>query len=82
MLRVKGVLHLQAQDRPVATHSAGHLLFPPMPLAAWPDGDPGNSWLMFITRDLPRAVVEAALPAFVDAPVAMTYGYDTNSEHI
>jgi len=67
MLRMKGILHLQAQDRPVTIHSVVHLLHPPMPLAAWQDGNPRCSRLMFITRDLPRATVEAGLPAFVDA---------------
>jgi len=67
LLRMKGILHLQAQDRPVAIHSVGHLLHPPVPLAAWPDGDPRNSRLMFITRDLPRDVIEEGLRAFDEA---------------
>ncbi len=67
LLRMKGILNLTGQDRPVAIHSVGHLLHPPMPLTAWPDGDPRNSRLMFITRGLPRAAVAAGLPAFVDA---------------
>lgn len=67
LLRMKGILHLQAQDRPVAIHGVGHLLHPPMPLAAWPDGDPRNSRLMFITRDLPRGAVEAGMPVLVKA---------------
>jgi G3E family GTPase len=63
LLRMKGILHLQALDRPVAIHSVGHLLHPPMPLAAWPDDDTRNSRLMFITRDLPRDVIEQGLCA-------------------
>jgi G3E family GTPase len=68
LLRMKAVLQIQGEDRPVAIHSAGHLLFPPVPLAAWPKDDPRNSRLVFITRDLPRSAVEAELAAFVDAP--------------
>jgi G3E family GTPase len=68
LLRMKGVLHLRGLDRPAVIHSAGHLLFPLMTLARWPDGDRRNSRLMFITRDLPRAAVEAGLPALLDAP--------------
>lgn len=64
LLRIKGILHLQAQDWPVAIHSVGHLLHPPMPLAAWPVGDPRNSRLMFVTRDLPRDAIEQGLAAF------------------
>ena len=68
LLRIKGILHLQGQSAPVAIHSIGHLLHPPMPLAAWPDSDPRHSRLTFITRGLPRATVAAGLPAFADAP--------------
>ncbi len=70
LLRMKGILRLQAHDRPVAIHSLGHLLHPPIPLAAWPEGEPRNSRLVFITRDLPRAAVQAGLPASADAPAA------------
>jgi G3E family GTPase len=70
LLRMKGFLHLQAQHQPVAIHSVGHLLFPPTPLAAWPQSDARDSRLMFITRDLPRAAVEAGLPTFAHAAAA------------
>ena len=68
LLRMKAILHVQGEDRPVAIHSAGHLLFPPVKLAAWPMDDPRNSRLVFATRDLPRSAVEAAMAEFVDAP--------------
>ena len=35
-------------------------------VAAWPDGDPRSSRLVFITRDLPRDVIEEGLRAFND----------------
>jgi hypothetical protein len=41
-----------------------HLMHPPVKLAAWPDGDPRTSRIVFITRDLPRAIVEDGLRAF------------------
>ena len=68
LLGMQGILHLRGQDRPVAIRSVGHLLFPPLPMAASPQGDPHNSRVMFITRDLPRAVLEAGLPASLDVP--------------
>jgi G3E family GTPase len=68
LLRMKAILHVQGEHRPVAIHSAGHLLFPPVKLAAWPKDDPRTSRLVFITRDLPRSAVEAELAGFVDAP--------------
>jgi G3E family GTPase len=58
VLRMKGILYLQDNDDPVAIHSAGHLLHPPVALAGWPQGDRPASRLVFITRDLPRAAVE------------------------
>jgi G3E family GTPase len=70
LLRMKGILQLQSQHQPVAIHSVGHLLFPPTPLTAWPDGDTRDSRLMFITRNLPRAAVEAGLPTFAHAATA------------
>jgi G3E family GTPase len=64
LLRVKGILNLKGQDRPVAIHAVRHLMHPPAKLAAWPDGDPRTSRMVFITRDLPRAVIEDGLRAF------------------
>ena len=67
LLRVKGILNLQGQDRPVAIHAVRHLLHPPVKLPAWPDGDARTSRIVFITRDLPRIVVEDGLRAFQSA---------------
>ena len=64
LLRVKGILNLKGRDRPVAIHAVRHLMHPPAMLAAWPDGDPRTSRLVFITRDLSRAVIEDGLRAF------------------
>ncbi len=64
LLRVKGILNLKGHDRPVAIHAVHHLMHPPAKLAAWPEGDPRTSRIVFITRDLPRAVIEDGLLAF------------------
>ena len=64
LLRVKGILNLKGHDRPVAIHAVRHVMHPPAKLAAWPEGDPGTSRLVFITRDLPRSVIEEGLRAF------------------
>ena len=64
LLRVKGILNLKGHDRPVALHAVRHLMHPPVKLAAWPDGDSRASRLVFITRDLSRAVIEDGLRAF------------------
>jgi G3E family GTPase len=67
LLRIKGILNVHGQDRPVAIHGVQHLFHPPALLAAWPDGDPRTSRLVFITRDLARDVIEEGLRAFSDA---------------
>jgi G3E family GTPase len=64
LLRVKGILNLKGRDRPVAIHAVRHLMHPPVQLAAWPEGDPRTSRIVFITRDLPRGVIEDGLRAF------------------
>jgi G3E family GTPase len=67
ILRIKGILNLQGQDRPVAIHAVRHLMHPPAKLTAWPEGDPRTSRLVFITSDLSRAVIENGLHAFQSA---------------
>jgi G3E family GTPase len=61
LLRVKGILNLRGEDRPVAIHAVRHLLHPPVRLAAWPEADARTSRMVFITSDLPRAVIEVGL---------------------
>jgi G3E family GTPase len=67
LLRIKGILNLQGQDRPVAIHAVQHVLHPPALLSGWPEGDPRTSRIVFITQDLPRAVIEEGARAFAAA---------------
>ena len=64
LLRIKGILNLKGHDRPVAIHAVRHLMHPPAKLSVWPPGDPRTSRIVFITRDLPRSVIEDGLLAF------------------
>jgi G3E family GTPase len=64
LLRMKGILNLRDHNRPVAIHVVRHLIHPPAKLLAWPADDPRTSRLVFITRDLPRSVIEDGLRAF------------------
>jgi G3E family GTPase len=64
LLRVKGILNLQGQDRPVAIHAIRHLLHPPTLLPAWPESDPRTSRLVFITNGLSRSTIEEGVRAF------------------
>ena len=62
LLRVKGLLNVRGEKRPVVVHGVQHIFSPPIRLDDWPDGD-RRSRLVFITRDLSRADIEATLPA-------------------
>lgn len=64
LLRVKGILNLVGQERPVAIHGVQHMFHEPVLLERWPEGDPRTSRIVFITRDIDRATIEAGLAAF------------------
>ncbi|MCQ4159011.1 GTP-binding protein [Roseomonas sp. GC11] len=67
VLRVKGILDLEGQDRPVAIHGVQSVWHRPTLLPGWPEGEPRRSRLVFILRDLPRTVIEEGLAAFCQA---------------
>jgi G3E family GTPase len=67
VLRLKGILDLEGEDRPVAIHGVQHLFHPPRRLDAWPKGLSRRSRLVFILRDLDPAVVREGLAAFLKA---------------
>jgi G3E family GTPase len=62
LLRIKGVLDLVGQQRPIVIQGVHHVLYPPAQLPAWPVGEGRSSRLVFITRNLPRSVITAGLP--------------------
>jgi len=70
VLRVKGLLNLVGQEKPVVIHGVQHVWHPPTMLDCWPEGDDRRSRLVFILRDLPREVVENGIAAFVQATVS------------
>ena len=59
LLRVKGVLNVVGEAQPLVIHGVHRTFHPPTLLARWPDAD-RRSRLVFITRDLDRATVEAS----------------------
>jgi G3E family GTPase len=67
LLRIKGILDLVGEDRPVAVHGVQHLFHPPTRLSAWPEGEARRSRLVFVLRDLEPAIVEEGLHAFLRA---------------
>ena len=64
LLRVKGILNLVGQDRPVVIHGVQHMFHEPALLPGWPEGDPRTSRIVFITKGLDRATVAHSLAAF------------------
>lgn len=60
ILRMKGILNIQGQPRPLAVHGVQHILHPPVHLPAWPSED-RQSRLVFITRDVKRERLEGLL---------------------
>jgi len=62
VLRMKGILDLAGEDRPVAVHGVQHIFHPPATLPGWPDDD-RRSRIVFITRDLSRELIEQTFTA-------------------
>ena len=67
LLRPKVIVALSDRpDQPVVLHGVQHLFHPPVLLPEWPSDD-RRTRMVFITRDLPREVIEQTLTAFEDA---------------
>ena len=66
VLRVKGIVNVPGLHGPVVINGVQHIIHPPLHLERWPDDD-RRSRLVFITRDIPRAELEASLSAFCRA---------------
>lgn len=64
LLRLKGIVHAAESDQPIVVHGVQHVFHPPVTLPDWPDAD-HRTRLVFITRDLGRAAVEALIRAVV-----------------
>ena len=64
VLRVKGLLDVAGAAHPVFINGVQHVMHQPLHLDNWPDGD-RRSRLVFIVRDLPRALIERSARAFL-----------------
>lgn len=71
LLRVKGILNLVGQDRPVAINGVQHMFHEPTLLPGWPEGDPRTSRIVFITQGLSRDTIAEGLAAFEAAAEAI-----------
>jgi G3E family GTPase len=65
LLRVKGILNVAGEPRPVAVHGVQHVFHPPARLPDWPSAD-RRSRLVLITRDMDRAFLEQSFATYRD----------------
>ena len=63
ILRVKGLLSLKGEARPVAVHAVQHLVHAPTHLAQWPDDD-RRSRLVFIVEGLEAELIQRSFLTF------------------
>ncbi|KXF78158.1 cobalamin biosynthesis protein CobW [Paramesorhizobium deserti] len=63
VLRVKGILALAGEERPVAVHGVQHLVHPPVHLAGWPSAE-RSSRLVFIVDGLDVNLLKRSFNAF------------------
>ncbi len=66
VLRIKGILNVQGEEKPVAIHGVQHVFHPPSVLPSWPSEDK-RSKIVFILRDLDRKVIEETFRAYLAA---------------
>ena len=60
LLRVKGIVNITGESQPIVIHGVQHVLYPPVRLTRWPNGDQ-RTRIVFITRGLERRIVENSL---------------------
>jgi G3E family GTPase len=70
LLRFKGLINIaERPDTPIVVHGVQHVFHPPRDLTAWPDAD-RRTRLVFITRGIPRTLIENTLSKFAAIDVA------------
>jgi G3E family GTPase len=60
LLRLKALINVKGNDKPVAVHGVQHQFHPPAELPAWPSDD-RRSRIVLITRDMARDMLEDSL---------------------
>jgi G3E family GTPase len=68
LLRVKAILNIEGNDKPVVLHGVQHIFHPTVTLPKWPSAD-RRSRIVFIGRDLDEAALRDTLKLFaIEAP--------------
>ncbi|WP_343560684.1 CobW family GTP-binding protein [Kiloniella sp. b19] len=64
LLRIKGILNIDGDEKPIVIHGVQHVFHPPVALENWPDDD-HRSKLVFIVRDLKKEMFEETFHSFI-----------------
>lgn len=67
VLRVKGILNIAGEERPVAIHGVQHLVHTPVHMAGWPSKD-RRSRIVFIVDGLDATLLKRSFEAFAVVP--------------
>jgi G3E family GTPase len=70
ILRVKGLLSVTDDARPVVVQGVQHVLYPIERLAAWPDASARPGWIVFIARDLTQRAIENSIRSVYETSLA------------
>lgn len=66
ILRMKGIVNLAGEDKPVVIHGVQHIFHPTVTLPQWPSDD-RRTRIVFITRDIEHATIARSFDAFMQA---------------
>ncbi|WP_315834014.1 GTP-binding protein [Bradyrhizobium prioriisuperbiae] len=80
ILRVKGILALQGEARPVAVHGVQHLVHAPTHLSCWPDSD-RRSRLVFIVEGIDPELIQRSFAVFARLGASGTCDLSIPSSH-
>ena len=69
LLRMKAIVDVAGETRPIVLHGVQAVFHPPERLAAWPDPADRRTRMVLITRDLPERFVRDLFDAFTGKPV-------------
>ncbi|MDB5396161.1 MAG: ATP-binding protein [Rhodospirillales bacterium] len=69
LLRVKGLLNIEGLSGPMVIQGVQHVIYPPIPLDAWPSGD-RRTRIVFIARDMDQRALRAITRSLGGSPAA------------
>jgi G3E family GTPase len=66
ILRIKGLLNVAGEEKPVVVHGVQHVFHPPARLPDWPADTDRRTRLVFIVKDLDPEMFDHTMRAFLD----------------